>query len=92
MSRFRTIAVVVTVIVTMSILQLAAAETLGETRDQVIDDGDTTSLYDKQQLADDWYQIIVVWAPLIIDTGVILWAFAREYRRGRTTAARPPAP
>lgn len=37
--------------------------------------------------ADTWYQILAVWVPLGSSTCIMLWAFIREFRRQRATAA-----
>ena len=41
-----------------------------------------------------WSQILIVWAPLLVITGVWAWVFTREYRRQVATTAvasrRPP--
>lgn len=91
MSRIITIAVVVSIIFTIHVAQYAAIEVLGETRTQLEGNnvGDNTDLYDANKIRDDIYTVVVKWVPLIADAGVMLWAFAREYRRQRTTAVRP---
>lgn len=37
-------------------------------------------------LANQWFQIIVIWIPLIIYAGTFLWIIIRLYRRQATTA------
>lgn len=86
-----TITVVITVILSMHILQLAATEVLGETRAAVIEDGSGSAELDyEDEVADQLYAVMTKWSVVIIDGGVLLWAFAREYKRSRTTAARAP--
>lgn len=41
-------------------------------------------------LANQWFQIIVIWIPLIIYGGTLLWITVRLYKRQAATAiARP---
>lgn len=91
MSRIVTITVVVAVILTIHFAQFAAIEVLGETRDQLATNsvGDDSDLFDQDRIRNQLYTVVVKWAPVIVDGGIILWAFAREYRRQRTTAVRP---
>lgn len=90
MSRIVTITVVVTIIFAMHATQLAAIEVLGETRNIVSTNGvgDDSNLFNKDKIRNQLYTITVKWTPLIVDIGIILWAFAREYRRQRTTGVR----
>jgi hypothetical protein len=36
-----------------------------------------------------WFQIIVIWAPLLTIACIWLWAMIREFRRQVTTSATP---
>lgn len=38
--------------------------------------------------ADLWFEILVVWVPMIAVGGITAWAFLREYRRQAVTAVR----
>lgn len=89
MSRFVTIAVVISLIFMIHTIQLVAVETLGETRDRIVYDGEETDLYDKRAIADQIYTIMTKWSVVILDGGVLLWGFAREFKRARTTAVAP---
>ena len=39
--------------------------------------------------ANEWYEIITLWTPLISCAGISAWAFIREYRRQARTAVQP---
>lgn len=45
--------------------------------------------FDGAARADLWFEIIAVWAPLIVIGGIVTWAFLREWRRQVTTARTP---
>lgn len=47
---------------------------------------DGTATMNGQQLADQWYQIISVWVPMIAVVGMTAYVMIREYRRQATTA------
>lgn len=42
-----------------------------------------------QARAELWHEILALWVPLLAGGGISAWAFVREYRRQRVTAARP---
>lgn len=39
--------------------------------------------------ADLWFEILAIYAPLIVIAGICAWAMFREWRRQTTTATRP---
>lgn len=39
--------------------------------------------------ADLWFEILAIYAPLIVIAGICTWAMFREWRRQTTTATRP---
>lgn len=44
--------------------------------------------FDGAGLADQWFEILAIWAPLIAIVGIVSWALLREYRRQTTGVTR----
>lgn len=91
MGHIRTAATVIFLILTVTVLQLVAISVLSETHTQLIDNrDDPTDVYSKEKIANDIYEIVVLWVPFMADAGILAWGFARAYRQQRVTGAGVP--
>lgn len=86
MSRAFDFTVLVVVYIIAAIIHLMGVELMAPGSPLYVLATDGTGVMNGQQLADQWYQIISVWVPMIAVFGMTAYVMIREYRRQALTA------
>jgi len=78
--------IIIGVVYTISVIIHLMAATLFEPGGVLYRGAVSAEHFNGEYLAEQWYDVLVIWAPVLSVAGVTMWGIVNEYRRQTQTA------
>jgi len=78
--------IIIAVVYTISVIIHLIGATLFDPGGVLYQGAAAAEHFNGEYLAEQWYDVLVVWAPVLAVAGVTMWGIVNEYRRQTQTA------